>query len=57
MCNNGGCVTILTDAIVEKAARAIHELGHGPMDVCRAQARACLEAALPDVIERCAKEI
>lgn len=48
---------ILTDEIIEKGARAIHELGHGPMDACRAEARACLEAVLPDVVESCAKEI
>jgi hypothetical protein len=48
---------VLTDEIVEKGARAIHELGHGPMEAYRAEARACLKAALPDVVERCAKEI
>lgn len=48
---------ILTGEMVEKGARAIHELGHGPMDACRAQARVCLEALLPDVVESCAKEI
>jgi hypothetical protein len=48
---------ILTDEIVQRGARAIHELGHGPMEACRAGARACLEAALPDVVEKCAKEI
>lgn len=50
-------MTILGDEIVEMGARAIHELGHGPMEACRAEARACLEAILPDVVERCAKEI
>ncbi|MGE0007769.1 MAG: hypothetical protein AB7S92_19585 [Parvibaculaceae bacterium] len=48
---------ILTGEIVEKGARALHELGHGPLEACRAQARACLEAALPHVVERCAREI
>ena len=48
---------ILTDEIIEKGARAIHALGHGPMEACRAEARACLQAALPDVVESCAKEI
>ena len=48
---------ILTDAVIEKAAKAIHELGHAPLEACRAAARACLEAALPDVVERCAIEI
>ena len=46
---------LLNDAVAEKAARAIHEIGYGPL-ACRAAARACLEATLPDVVERCAKE-
>lgn len=50
-------MTIVTDEIVEKGATAIHALGLGPMETCRAQARACLEATLPEVVERCAKEI
>lgn len=48
---------ILSDEVIEKGARAIHELDHGSMDACRAVARACLEAILPDVVENCAKEI
>ncbi len=50
-------MAISTDAVVEKAARALHELGNGPMEACRAQARACLTAALPDILEECAKTI
>lgn len=50
-------MTILTDAIVEKSARALHELGKGSIETCRAEARACLAAALPDIVEQCAKTI
>lgn len=50
-------MSILTDAIVEKGAKAIHELGNRPMEACRADARACLTAALPDILEECARVI
>lgn len=50
-------MNILTDGIVEKGARALHELGHGPLEACRAEARACLAAALPEITEACAKVI
>lgn len=48
---------LLNDAVTEKVARAIHEIGYGPLEACRAAARACLEATLPDMVERCAKEV
>lgn len=48
---------ILTDEIVEKGAKALHELGHGPLEACRAQARACLTSVLPEITEVCAKVI
>lgn len=48
-------MTILSDAIIEKAARAIYELGNGPINACRDEARAALSAILPDIIEECAK--
>lgn len=54
---SGDAMTILTDEIVEKAAKAIHDLGNGPMEACRIQASACLTAALPDMVEACAKVI
>jgi hypothetical protein len=50
-------MNILTDEIVEKGARALHELGHGPLETCRAEARACLAAVLPEIAEACAKVI
>lgn len=45
---------ILTDEIVEKAAEAI-ELAMWNEPSSEALARACLEAALPDVVEKCAQ--
>jgi hypothetical protein len=48
---------ILTESIVEKGAKTLHEQGFGSHDACRAATQACLEATLPDVVERCAKEI
>jgi hypothetical protein len=48
---------LLTDEIVEKGAKALHELGHGPLEACRAQARACLISVLPEITEACAKVV
>lgn len=48
---------ILTDEIVERGANAIRAVNQRPMEACRAEARACLEAILPDFVEKCAKEI
>lgn len=50
-------MNILTDEIVEKGARALHELGRGSLETCRAEARACLAAALPEIAEACARVI
>lgn len=50
-------MSILSDEIVEKGAKALHELGHGPLADCRAAARACLVATLPEIAEACAKII
>lgn len=60
---------ILTYDLIEKAARAMFEawpfeypgkgswtdLPEGEKQSIRATARACLEAILPDVVEKCAK--
>jgi hypothetical protein len=67
-------MTILTEEIVEKAARGLHEevrtiiapnfrmdvstweqLQDRDRDVCLRQARAALQAVLPDIVEACAK--
>lgn len=50
-------MNILTDDIVETGAKALHALGHGPLADCRAVARVCLAAALPEIAETCAKVI
>lgn len=50
-------MTILSNEVVEKAAKALHDLGNGSMEACRVQAHACLTAALPDMVEACAKTI
>jgi hypothetical protein len=56
-------MTVLTDDLIEKAARAIWEDKTGLLDwshscaqdIYRRSARACLTAVLPDVVEACAK--
>ncbi len=53
-------MTILTDELIEKAALAMRDRPRGVvydpvMDRHRLNARACLEAILPDIVEKCAQ--
>lgn len=55
-------MTILTDELIEKAALAMRDRPRGVvydavMDRHRLDARACLEAILPDVVEKCAQVV